>query len=276
MGTQSSVTSSVSLRTADGVRLAATYTPARGTAHVAIVLVPGFSGWSGKPGVARASAVLAEHADVLQVDLRGHGRSGGRSTLADREVFEVDAAVAYMRSLGHEHVVSVGFSMGGAAAIRHAALVGEQVHGLALTNPVDAVVCVSTGSAWYIRDTKPMKRLHFLVLTRLGRVIARDVFRVRIDPKGWSEEPLSPLDAAARLTVPLLVVHGDRDSYLKERHAIALSQAAAGPVELWMESGFGHAEEAADPHLLRRIGATLPRLVEQRSPGPRVAMDDCR
>ncbi len=274
MGTQSRVTSAVSLRTADGVRLAATHTPARGTAHVAIALLPGFSGWSEKPGVARAAAVLAEHADVLQVDLRGHGRSGGRSTLADREVFEVDAAVAYLRSLGHERVVTVGFSMGGAAAIRHAALVGEQVHGQLLTHPVDAVVCVSTGDAWYIRDTKPMRRLHFLVLTRLGRVIAREVFRVRIDPKGWSEEPLSPLEAAARLTVPLLVVHGDRDSYLKERRAVALSQAAAGPVELWMESGFGHAEEAADPTLLRRIGASLPGLVELGSPAPKAVVDD--
>jgi pimeloyl-ACP methyl ester carboxylesterase len=274
MRTQSRVTPGVSLTTADGVRLAATHTPARRASGLAIVLVPGFSGWSGKPGVARVTAVLAESADVLQVDLRGHGRSEGRSTLADREVFDVDAAVGYLRSAGHKRIVTVGFSMGGAAVIRHAALVGAQVHGQWLEHQVDAVVCVSTGSAWYIRDTKPMRRLHFLVLTRLGRVIARKVFKVRIDPKGWSEEPLSPLDAAARVTLPLLVVHGDRDSYLKERHAIALSQAAAGPVELWLESGFGHAEEAADPGLLRRIGAALPRLVERGRSTPRAVIDD--
>jgi pimeloyl-ACP methyl ester carboxylesterase len=273
MPAQSSATPSVSLLTADGVRLAATLTPARGEAQVAIVLVPGFSEWSGKPGVARASAILAEHADVLQVDLRGHGRSAGRSTLADREVFDVDAAVGYVRSLGHERVVTIGFSMGGAAAIRQAALVGEQIHGHAVTQPVDAVVSVSTGSAWYIRDTRPMRRLHFLVLTRPGRLIAREVFHVRIDPKGWAVEPLSPLDSAARLNVPLLVVHGDRDSYLKERHAYALAQAAGGPVELWMERGFGHAEEAADPGLLRRIGAALPGLLERRDVGPAVVDD---
>jgi pimeloyl-ACP methyl ester carboxylesterase len=264
----------VSLTTADGVRLAATHTPARAPSGLAIVLVPGFSGWSGKPGVARVTAVLAESADVLQVDLRGHGRSGGRSTLADREVLDVDAAVGHLRSAGHERIVTVGFSMGGAAVIRHSALVGAEVHGHRVQHQVDAVVCVSTGSAWYIRDTKPMRRLHFLVLTRLGRVIAREVFKVRIDPKGWIEEPLSPLDAAARVTLPLLVVHGDRDSYLKERHAIALSEAAAGPVELWLESGFGHAEEAADPGLLRRIGAALPRLVELGHSKPPTVIDD--
>jgi pimeloyl-ACP methyl ester carboxylesterase len=240
---------------------------------VAIVLVPGFSGWSQKPGVARAAALLAEQANVFQVDLRGHGRSGGRSTMADREVLDVDAAVAHVRSLGHEQVVTLGFSMGGAAVIRHAALVGERLHGHPVQSRVDAVVCVSTGSAWYIRDTKPMRRLHWLVLTRLGRVVTRGVFRVRVDPNVWGKDPLSPVDAAARLTVPLLVVHGDRDAYLEQRHGQLLSEAASGPVELWMEAGFGHAEEAADADLLRRIAAALPLLVEQGCKRPAVIDD---
>jgi pimeloyl-ACP methyl ester carboxylesterase len=229
---------------------------------VAIVLAPGFSGWSLKPGVARAAAVLAERADVFQIDLRGHGRSAGKSTLADREVLDVDAGVGHVRSLGFERVVTVGFSMGGAAVIRHAALAGEDVHGHLVRHPVDAVVSVSTGSAWYIRDTKPMRRLHWLVLTRLGRLVAREGFHVRIDSHGWSQEPLSPLAAAQRMRVPLLVVHGDRDSYLKEKHAYALAGAAGGPVQLWLERGFGHAEEAADPVLLRRIAAALIDLPE--------------
>jgi pimeloyl-ACP methyl ester carboxylesterase len=234
---------------------------------VAIVLVPGFSGWSQKPGVARAAAVLAENADVVQVDLRGHGRSGGRSTLADREVLDVDAAVEYARALNLPHVVTVGFSMGGAAVIRHAALNGEPIHGEVLKHQVDAVAVVSTGSAFYIRDTRPMRRLHWLVLTRLGRLVAREAFRVRVDPHGWEVEPMSPLEAARRLQLPLLVVHGDHDSYLQEKHAYALAEAAGGPVRLWMEHGFGHAEEAADPVLLRRIGAALPELVDLTTPG---------
>ena len=273
MGTSSSVTSTVSLRAADGVRLVATHTPAASPSGLAIVLVPGFSGWSQKPGVARAVTVLAEQADVFQIDLRGHGRSDGHSTLADREVFDVDAAVAHVRGLGYEQVVTVGFSMGGAAVIRHSALVGDTLYGQPVQHQVDAVVCVSTGSAWYIRDTRPMRRLHWIVLTRLGRVVARRVFRVRVDPKGWGDDPLSPVDAAARLTVPLLVVQGDSDAYLKQHHGTLISEAAAGPVELWLEAGFGHAEEAADPALLRRIGDALPQLIEQGSLRPAVIDD---
>jgi pimeloyl-ACP methyl ester carboxylesterase len=241
--------------------------------RLAIVLVPGFSGWSAKPGVARAARVLAERADVFQVDLRGHGRSEGRTTLSDREVLDVDAVVGHVRQRGYQRVVTVGFSMGGSAVIRHAALVGEQLHGYRLSHRVDALACVSTGSAWYIRETKPMRRLHWLVLTRHGRVLARTALRVRIDPRGWSTNPLSPADAAARLTVPLLLVHGDRDPYIGQHHAVAISDAAAGQVELWLEDGFGHAEEAADEGLLRRIGDALAGLVEPRTRRPAVIDD---
>ena len=266
MRTSSGVTSLISLESADGVHLTAVHIPARHPSEIAIVLVPGFSGWSQKPGVARASAVLAEFGDVLQVDLRGHGRSGGETTLADREVLDVDAAVAYARTLGFPHVITIGFSMGGAAVMRHAGLVGEELHGHRLQHPSDALVCVSTGSVWFQRDTRPMRRLHWLVLTRLGRVVARRAFKVRVDPAGWGLEPLSPLDAARRLKVPLLLVQGDSDSYVRAEHGYALSEAAAGPVEFWMEPGFGHAEEAAEPALLRRIGAALPGLLRMTKP----------
>jgi pimeloyl-ACP methyl ester carboxylesterase/molybdopterin converting factor small subunit len=226
------------------------------------VLVPGFSEWSQKPGVRRAVAGLAQDADVIQLDLRGHGGSKGRSTLSDREVLDVDAAVAYARNRGYRRVVTVGFSMGGSAVLRHAALIGAQVHGYDVRSPVDAVVTVSTGSAWYIKDTKPMRRLHFLVLTRVGRLIARCGFKVRVDPKGWQEDPLSPLEAAKRVRVPRLVVHGDSDPYLTISHGQALAATAGGPVQLWVEEGFGHAEEAAGPDLLARISAAIPALTE--------------
>ncbi len=278
MQTSSGVTSTVSLRTADGLTLQALHIPVRPRSagatkaqipgRLVIVLVPGFSQWAQKPGVARAGAVLAEFGDVVQVDLRGHGRSEGYTTLADREVLDVDAAVAYARSLypvGPDtcaaEVVTIGFSMGGATVLRHAALVGETTHGFPVSSSPDAVVCVSTGTTWYIRDTKPMRRLHWLVLTRTGRRVARRVFQVRIDPAGWgSHEPLTPLQAAGMLRLPLLIVQGDRDAYLKVEHGYALHAAAASS-ELWMERGFGHAEEAADPALLRRIGAALPALL---------------
>lgn len=56
---------------------------------------------------------------------------------------------------------------------------------------------------------------------------------------------------------PLLVVHGDRDPYFPLDHPRML--AAAGPCELWLEPGMGHAENAADDALLGRLADWLVR-----------------
>ena len=52
--------------------------------------------------------------------------------------------------------MTVGFSMGGGAALRQAALGRHRP---------DAVVSVSAVSRWYVRDTRPMRRVHWLLET---------------------------------------------------------------------------------------------------------------
>jgi pimeloyl-ACP methyl ester carboxylesterase len=266
----------VALRTVDNVDLhalllAEPHDPAAGPVSgpaIGLVLAPGFSGSTARPDVLRVARALARHAAVLCVDLRGHGRSGGRSTLGNLEVLDVDAAVAELRRRGFEHVVTCGFSMGGASVIRHAALSGPHpppgrpAGAPQVTSPPDAVVAVSTTSRWFVRDTPPMRRLHLMVTTRLGRRIARRYFGVRIDPKGWEPPPESPVEIVARVApTPLLVVHGDRDHYFTIDHPRALAAAAGRPTEVWEVAGFAHAETGADAALLDRIGSHLRTLL---------------
>jgi fermentation-respiration switch protein FrsA (DUF1100 family) len=66
--------------------------------------------------------------------------------------------------------------------------------------------------------------------------------------------------------VPLLVVHGHDDHYFGPDHGQDIYDAAREPKELWLVPGFGHAENAATPDLLDRIGRHLPELIA-RGPG---------
>jgi fermentation-respiration switch protein FrsA (DUF1100 family) len=66
--------------------------------------------------------------------------------------------------------------------------------------------------------------------------------------------------------VPLLVVHGDADHYFPVEHAEQLFAAAQEPKELWLEPGFGHAENAASPDLLRRIAGWIRQAVTAPAP----------
>ncbi|MGV9312792.1 alpha/beta hydrolase family protein [Streptomyces sp. NPDC003691] len=259
------------LRTSDGVRIEAVYQPCRrpvpeGDARPgasggppgpgpAIVVAHGFTGSADRPGVRRAAGAFAAHAAVVTFSFRGHGRSGGRSTLGDREVLDLAAAITWARSLGHSRIATVGFSMGGSVVLRHAALHSAGRGGRAEAR-TDAVAAVSAPARWYYRGTPPMRRVQWMISHPLGRAVGRVGLGTRIHDRRWDPVPLSPVEAVPLIApVPLLIVHGDRDPYFPVDHPRMLAEA--GPAELWLEPGMGHAENAAGDALLERLAVWL-------------------
>ena len=209
------------------------------------------------------------------VRLRGHGRSGGLSTLGDKEIDDLDVAVRYARELGYRRVATVGFSMGGSVVLRHAALRGG----------VDAVISVSGPGRWFYRGTLAMRRVHLAAERRLGRAFTKHVLNTRISPEGWpTPDPMPPAEAASRISpVPVLIVHGDQDIYFPPDHGQQLYDAAREPKELWMLPGFGHAERHTDDALVDRIaawadkaGPQLPSAPLAVRPAPkRITQNEC-
>lgn len=234
----------VPLRAADGTRLAATYLPGPPDAATAVLVVHGFAANRRKPAYARLADGLSLRAPVLTVDLRGHGASGGACTLGDREADDVTAALRWLRATGHRHVVTIGASMGATAGL----------HAAALGAPTDALVSVS-GPAWFrdAPDTDALRRLHAVWTRPAARAGMRVALGVRVaGPRGWRAPP-HPAELAARLTIPLLVVHGDDDAYFPPADADALA-AAAMHATTWHEpSGFGHAEDGLTPRFVARL-----------------------
>jgi pimeloyl-ACP methyl ester carboxylesterase len=249
---------SIQVRAADGVWLCAVHvTPERRDddgrdRDLAVVLAHGFTVSTQKASVRRVAARLSRRFGVVAVDFRGHGRSQGRTTAGDVEVLDTDAAVRLARELGYRRVATVGCSMGGAVVIRHAAGAPTST-GLAPVEPVDAVVSVSAPSRWFIRDTVPMRRVHWLLETRTGHWVAEKMLRTRISGV-WGVPPEWPVAVAGRIApTPLLVVQGDQDPYFGVEHGRALAAAAGPGADYWELAGFGHAEGALTPSLVDRI-----------------------
>jgi pimeloyl-ACP methyl ester carboxylesterase len=243
------------IRTEDGLRLAAGHVPGSGgDPGLAVVVAHGFTGSMSKPATRAVVSAFADRCGVVAFDFRGHGRSGGRSTVGDVEVLDVEAAVQLARDLGYRDVVTCGWSMGGSVVLRHAALRGG----------VAAVVSVSAVSRWFYRETAPMRRVHWAIETRTGRMVSRRLLGTRITAAGWDAGglPGSPVDLAGAISpIPLLIVHGARDHYFPVDQAEAIYAAARQPKELWLVDDFGHAENAATPQLLSRLVDHLPDLV---------------
>ncbi|MFJ9245484.1 alpha/beta hydrolase [Streptomyces sp. NPDC101776] len=257
------------LHTDDGVTIDSVYEPGAAVYDASrspsgdpvFVVAHGFTGDVDKPHIRRVAEAFAQYGAVVTFSFRGHGASGGRSTVGDREVLDLAAVVAWARERGHARVVTVGFSMGGSVVLRHAALYGVQAHADGQGREgrteahTDAVVSVSAPARWYYRGTAPMRKLHWLVTRPEGRLVGRYGLKTRIQHRGWDPVPLSPVEAVPHIApTPLLIVHGDRDGYFPLDHPRMLAEAAGDHAELWVEPGMGHAEHASADDLLARIG----------------------
>jgi uncharacterized protein len=240
----------VTVLSGDGVRLAGIAVPAASPRPsgrpITFVVAHGFTNSVVRPSFLRLAGWLSRFGDVRAVDFRGHGRSAGGSTAGgDPEMQDLDAAVAAARDEGADAVVTFGLSMGGGAALRQAALGDHRP---------DAVVSLSAVSRWYVRDTRPMQRVHWLLETTPGRRLGARLLGLRLDAP-WLVPPPPPLQVVSDIApTPLLLVHGDRDEYFPLEHFRTLAQAAGPSATAWVVPGFGHAESGATTPLVERIG----------------------
>lgn len=253
----------MTLTTRDGIELHGSYLPGPSrdaTRTPAVLLVHGFGGHRRKPAYAFLAEELSTVASVLALDGRGHGRSGGESTLGLAETLDVTAGAAWLRRHGHPWLGLIGVSMGATAALRSA--------GTGPPGAYDAVCTISAVSRWGLRDSPAMRQLSKAVSVAAYRRAYRAILGVRIAVRAWPDGsaagdtanwPVQPVDAVGGIApTPLLLVHGVDDHYFGPEQAIALHQAAAEPVTLWLEpEGFGHAEDGFSPDFTRRLAAAV-------------------
>lgn len=240
----------VNIKTSDGVRLRGVHLAQRPRRDVAVVVSHGFTLGVTRAATRRLLTALARHVDVVAVNFRGHGDSSGRCTVGADEPLDTDAAVGWARRAGYRKVGSLGFSMGAAVALRHAALQPE--------HPPDAVVAVSGPARWWVRETAPMRRVHWLLEQPPGWVVGR-LIGVRLDGP-WEVVPPSPVEVIERIApTPLLLVHGEADHYFPPDHARTLQRASRGHAEMWLERGMGHGESGTGPELAGRLAGWTTR-----------------
>ena len=217
----------VSFASGDGTKLSGWFVPAVGRARGTVVHFHGnaqnmtahfsYVGWLPKQGY-----------NVFVFDYRGYGKSAGRP---EREgVFE-DCAAALdcarsQRDVDPERLLVFGQSLGGANAI---ATLGEN------TNATRGVKGIAIDSAFFsyrsiIRDKINMIPVLSLLRWPLSYVIVSNGH--------------SPGNAIAKLPagVPLLLLHGRKDSVVPFAHAERLFTAAHEPKDLLLADDCNHTE----------------------------------
>jgi len=202
----------IQLETRDGIRLEARHYRA---GHGRVVLcVPGFLQNKDTAVFREISECFLSSFDVLTLDLRGHGGSGGCFTLSAKEALDVEAALGFLNR-SYSAVGVIGFSFGAVVALTAAARTAQP----------GSMIAVSPFSCFSRIDCRFWRREAF------------DNLLYNFSPRGkglavrlgnpFLKKP-KPIDEIAKIEAPVLLIHGSRDWIIRPHHSRRLYEKAAG------------------------------------------------
>jgi len=213
------------LTAADGTPIACTQYHTDG-ADAVLIICPGFFQSKDTPTFQRMSEVLAETMDVLAMDFRGHGRSGGVYTFSATEQQDLEAVLAFARQ-HYSRIGVLGFSMGAAITMNTAARHPTWVQSvIAVSGPC---VFEAIEFKWWTPEGM-----------RTGLAGMEPGAGCR--PGNLLLKKQRPLESVRRIGAPILFVHGTNDPIVGFQHSRRLCDAAAEPKRLEVFEGGGHAE----------------------------------
>jgi pimeloyl-ACP methyl ester carboxylesterase len=213
-------------RTRDGILLR--YTRRGSGRHAAVLVAPGIFVHRESDEHRILGERLSQVADVVTLDVRGHGDSGGAFTFGVKEPEDVAELARYLRGT-YDRLGGLGFSFGG----YHTAVAAARHHCF------DAVALVGTPHRLAILDhnflTPGLLRSMPLMMRRRRRL-------TRLSPRVREDRAVPSQLVGDIAPAPLLVVHGTDDWLIPADHARILFEHAAEPKRLLLLPGGLHAE----------------------------------
>ena len=216
------------LHACDGVTIALDcYRQPRRDAESGVIICPGFFQSKDTPTFRCLAATLAVEHDVVAMDFRGHGASGGRYTFSARESADLDAVLDWVAAR-YARIGILGFSLGGAIAINGVSHRPSDVQSLTLVSAPDAFDAIEM--RWWTPEAM-----------RTGWQGWEPGAGCRVGnlwlPKEQPRERIQHLAA-----IPKLFIHGTRDAIVGMAHSQRLHAAAQEPKRLEIIEGGSHAE----------------------------------
>ncbi len=247
----------VKFKTEDGLTLAGWFVPLKSRAEGAadangvlpltgqvrtIILLHGYP--ADKGDILPSLAFLSQNYNLFLFDFRYLGQSEGfYSTAGIKEVKDLKAAIEYLKSRGITEVGVWGFSMGGAVALTAAP-----------TNPEIKVIVSESSYARLDLLAPELYRVPVLkqILGKLTVFWGKIFLRVDVKKE-------SPLEAAKKLKIPILLIHSLNDEVISFRHASLLQDALKeNPrAEFWFQENLFHGE--LDPEYKERVANFFDR-----------------
>jgi len=184
--------------------------------------------------------------DVIAYDSRAHGESTG--TACTYGFFEKADLKKVIDASGADRVVLFGASLGAAVALQEAPDDARVV----------AVVAAETFSDLRTVATERAPRL-------LTKGVIRDAFAMAERDARFVVDDVSPVHAASRIKVPVLLIHGAADEDTPADHSRRVFAALAGPKRLLLVPGVGHNRSLSSASVWNEIDRWIAASVSGQS-----------
>lgn len=235
----------VNFQAGDGTPLHAWFLPAEGRVQGTILFLHG-NAENISTHIMSVRWLPARGFNVFLLDYRGYGASGGVATLSGVQD-DMDAALRHLlarKDVDPDRVVVLGQSLGGAIAIYNVAHSPYRRHIRALA--------VESAFASYREITREKLAAFWLTWPLQW-------------PLSWTvSDAYNPSAAVAGVSpIPLLIIHGDRDSIVPMHHGQELYDLAREPKQIWIVPGGGHIQAFQSQIYRDRFVAYLTKVLSE-------------
>jgi pimeloyl-ACP methyl ester carboxylesterase len=228
-----------------GWRISALETPRATPAPWKIVVITGAPSWA--EYWAETLAEAPQDRQMIVVDRPGYGASEPSVPVTDIRV-QAQALAPLLTAARGQKVMLVGQSYGAAIA----ALMAQDNPG-----KVESLVLLSG----FFGETGPTSRWLIDVGSRALKVIPRDLRHAVIEASGQRPQLTYAKRALARLTIPIHMIHGDKDDFapIEVAERLAAETVTRRPIQFMRTEGANHfLNDGPAEQLLAALEACIP------------------
>lgn len=200
-----------------------------------VVIAPGFYNSKDAFLLKDLAQALSVEYDVMAIDFRGHGNSGGLFHWTSKEYLDLLAVIKHA-SKQYQDIGVIGFSLGAATTLISATK----------TSKIKTIVAVSPPAEfekiefrlWQL-DIDNDIQYSLFGEGRIGKGVR---------PGPWWFRKTKPIDAVARIKQPILYIHGTDDWIIKHWHSQALYKKTVSLKRIEILEDAPHAEYLMRKH----------------------------
>lgn len=193
-----------------------------------VIIAPGWFMTKDSKSFKEMSEIFSSYCDVISMDFRGHGHSGGVYTFTSKEVNDLSAVIDYAKKT-YKTIYIMGFSLGAAVAL----IIGAE------NSCISKIIAVSAPSCFEKIENKVWKKEAWI--PTLQKCELKRWFSIR--PSLIPEKKTKPIDVVEKIKCPTLFLAGEKDPTVENWHTKALFTKAVCDKKFELFENCCHAED---------------------------------